>query len=110
LPTTAVNGTSPHEALYGKPADLTRFRVMFCDCFACLRRVDKPSKLSSVRTKCIFLGIDDGKHGYFIYIPSLNRITTVDWDLEFKEAKFGLTRGLGLTRGRRRWRGLGVNP
>jgi len=88
LPSTLLNGLSPHEALYGQPADLTRFRVIFCDCFATLRRVDKPSKLSSARTKCIFLGINPKKHGYRVYIPSLNRITTLDWDVTFKEEMF----------------------
>jgi len=88
LPSTSLNGLSPHEALYGQPADLTRFRVMFCDCFATLRRVDKPSKLSSAPTKCIFLGINQKKHGYRVYIPSLNRITTLDWDVTFKEDRF----------------------
>ena len=55
------------------PAPLSRFRVMLCNCWV---HVGEPSdKLASRRCPAVHLGWDPRRRGYFVFVPSLRRIT-----------------------------------
>ena len=78
---------SPYEMLRGSPAQLDRFRVVFCDCYVTLHEDERASKLVNNRLKAVHLGWDARRRGYFVFIPELNRITTVV-DIDFNEHSF----------------------
>ena len=89
LPTRGLpNDISPFEARTGIKPDISDIRVFGCKAFVHLERRDRTSKLAPTFVECVHLGNDpDRPGGYFVYIPSLNRITTT-MQLRFKEKEF----------------------
>ena len=78
---------SPLEKLEVGPVKLDHYRVMLCDCYVSLPKPEELDKLANRRIKAVHLGWDARRHGYFVFIPELNRITTVI-DIDFLEHSF----------------------
>jgi transposase InsO family protein len=66
---------------------LRRFRVLLCDCYVQIKPMELFDKLSPRRIPAIHLGFDARRRGYFVYVPNLERITTVS-DIDFIEHSF----------------------
>ena len=79
--------TAPLSLLTSKPVDLSNFRVMFCDAYCSINDHEIPTKISSVRVKCTYLGWSAYHQAAIVYIPSIKRITqTVD--IDYNERSF----------------------
>jgi transposase InsO family protein len=78
---------APLEVLLGSDPPLDHFRVMFCDAYCVLRDAEIPTKVSSTRVKCTHLGWDPRRKGYFVYVGSIGRVTTV-LNVNFNERAF----------------------
>jgi len=88
LPTKSTpTGCSPYEARTGKQPDLSLLRVFGCKCFFHLPRRDHKTKLDPTTVEAVNLGIDSDRRAYYLYIPSLNRITSA-MPLRFDEDEF----------------------
>ena len=83
---------SPWEMLYGRQPDLGKFRVFGCQIWYFLPEHERSSKLGPRSVPGINLGIDPQRNGWIVYIPSLNRITTM-YHGTFQEKKFMMFRG-----------------
>ena len=75
--------------------DVSRLRVMFCRVQCYLRGdAQERSKLEPRLADGVHLGIDQRRGGYFVFIPSLNRLTTIRfgdtifYENEFPELKY----------------------
>jgi hypothetical protein len=67
---------------------LRKFKVLLCDCRVAIKDVEIYDKISPLRILAIHLGYDTRRDsGYFVYIPELQRITTVS-DIDFVEHSF----------------------
>ena len=83
-----TNHISPYEAMEGNKPDFSRVRVWGCLTYCTLRNdADIPTRVSPTGVKAIHLGADGKRNGWIVYIPSLNRITTIR-DITFNEHKF----------------------
>ena len=60
---------------------------MLCDCYVSLPKPEELDKLANRRIKAVHLGWDSRRRGYFVFIPELNRVTTVV-DIDFLEHSF----------------------
>ena len=78
---------APLELLQPGPLSLDHFKVMLCDCYVSLRDGEQYNKLANRRIKAVHLGWDARRRGYFVFIPELNRVTTVI-DIDFLEHAF----------------------
>ena len=81
---------SPFEALMNTLPDLTPLKVFGCRVFTHFEGPEhKPAggKLNSTGVEAVHLGLDPKRRGYFVYIPSLRRITT-SRNVEFQEHRF----------------------
>ena len=88
LPSSRLAGeSSPHQALYGMPPDVSHVRVWGCSCWYYLPDHERSSKISPRALPAVHLGLDPQRRGYVVYIPHLNRITTA-YHLTFQERKF----------------------
>jgi len=88
LPSSRLAGEmSPHQALYGMPPDVSSIRVWGCSCWYYMPDHERTSKISPRALPAVHLGLDPQRHGYIVYIPHLNRITTA-YHLVFQERKF----------------------
>ena len=70
--------------------DVSRLRVLYCRAVCYLRGdAQERSKLAPRLESGVHLGIDQRRGGYFVYFPSLNRLTTVrSADVAFYETEF----------------------
>ena len=89
LPTRGLpDGMSPFEARTGIKPDISGLRVFGCKAFVYVQRRDRSSKLAPTFVECVHLGCDPERPGgYYVYIPSLNRITT-SMQIRFRENQF----------------------
>ena len=72
----------------GRKPDFSKVRVWGCLTYCTLRNEDDvPTRVSPTAVKAVHLGYDPLRHGWLVYIPSLNRITT-SRDVHFDEHKF----------------------
>ena len=77
LPSTKLdNNTSPYQAFTGKLPNLGRFRVFGCVAWY-LPEHERSSKIGPRALPAINLGCDPERNGWLVYIPQLNRITTM---------------------------------
>ena len=98
LVTRSVHVVSPGETPYnsmvtGRTPDLSRFRTMFCatECLATRFEKDmrKVSKIAPRTIAGIHMGVDRKRSGYFIYVPSWERLTTFRYEeVFFYETEF----------------------
>mmetsp|Transcript_4612 Transcript_4612/g.15115 ORF Transcript_4612/g.15115 Transcript_4612/m.15115 type:complete len:145 (-) Transcript_4612:210-644(-) len=66
-------------------ASLFLFRVLLCDCYVQVKPNELYDKIGPRRIKAIHLGYDTRRNsGYFVYIPDLQRLTTVS-NIDFVE-------------------------
>lgn len=78
---TAVAPLTPYELKTGSQPRVDKLRVMFCEVACYLRgEAQEMSKLAPRRVKGIHLGIDQRRGGYFVYLPDINRLTTIRFD------------------------------
>ena len=88
LPSTKLAGEmSPYQAKYKVLPDVGNIRVWGCTCWYYLPEHERESKLSPRAVPAIHLGGDPQRHGYLVYVPYLNRITSA-YHLSFQERKF----------------------
>ena len=67
------------------PFPLSKFRVLLCDCYCAINEHEFFDKLSPWRMKGVHLGYDPRRRGgYFVWLPELQRITTIS-DVSFFE-------------------------
>lgn len=66
---------------------IRRFKVLLCDCWVQLKPSEVLDKISPRRIKAVHLGFDARRRGYFVYIPELQRLTTIS-DVDFVENSF----------------------
>ena len=71
------NNTSPYQAFTGKLPNLGRFRVFGCVAWYYLPEHERSSKIGPRALPAINLGCDPERNGWLVYIPQLNRITTM---------------------------------
>ncbi|XP_074299074.1 uncharacterized protein LOC141630097 [Silene latifolia] len=76
LPTFVLQWHTPHECLFGTPADYTHFKVIGCLCYAARHDGDK---FEDRATRCIFLGYPMGKKGQ-IHFPNLQNLSNLEPD------------------------------
>ena len=88
LPSSSLlNNITPTEALTGKPPEVRRFRTWGCAAFYYVPKHERAHKLSPRAVPAINLGYDASRDAYYVYVPSLNRITSAI-NLTFNERKF----------------------
>ena len=88
LPSEKLEGfMSPKQAVSGQLPDLGRFRVFGCVVWYFLPPHERTSKLGPRALPAINLGCDPDRPGWVIYVPQLNRITTLTHGT-FQESKF----------------------
>lgn len=85
VPTRALTGQTPYEALTERKPDISHIRV-----FGCLAHMKLPGnhlqKLDNRSKRVVNLGREPGTKGYRLYDPEVNRIY-VSRDVVFEEAK-----------------------
>ena len=78
LPSTKLeNNMSPYQAFTGKLPNLGRFRVFGCVAWYYLPEHERSSKIGPRALPAINLGCDPERNGWLVYIPQLNRISTM---------------------------------
>ena len=88
LPSTKLPGEiSPYQALTGKLPDVSKIRTWGCLVWYFVPEKDRTSKLSPRAVPAVHLGLDDSRNGYYVYVPSFNRITTAT-HVSFSERRF----------------------
>ena len=88
LPSTRLAGEiSPYQAVYHMPLDVSSIRVWGCSCWYYVPEHERTSKISPRALPAVHLGLDPQRHGYIVYVPHLNRITTA-YHLVSQERKF----------------------
>ena len=88
MPTSALDHKcTPWEALTGSKPDISRFRVWGCLVWYLVPDHEIESKVSPRAWPAVHLGFDPNRHGYLIYIPHKNRITT-GFHITFQEQRF----------------------
>ena len=65
-PTSAVEGTTPHEAWYGKKPRVEHLRVFGCAAYVHVQK-DERRKLDPKTEKCVLLGYGSVQKGYRVY-------------------------------------------
>ena len=68
---------SPYQAFTGKLPNLGRFRVFGCVAWYYLPEHERSSKIGPRALPAINLGCDPERNGWLVYIPQLNRISTM---------------------------------
>ena len=98
LPSSKLPGEiSPYQALTGKLPDVGKIRTWGCLVWYFVPEKDRTSKLSPRAVPAVHLGLDDSRNGYFVYVPSLNRITTAT-HVSFSEKRFLVFTDDGIAR------------
>ena len=78
LPSTKLdNNMSPYQAFTGKLPNLGKFRVFGCVAWYYLPEHERSSKIGPRALPAINLGCDPERNGWLVYIPQLNRISTM---------------------------------
>jgi hypothetical protein len=73
LPTTVIQTTCPHLALFGSAPSYEHKRVFGCTCYPNMTAI-APHKLSPCSTRCVFLGYSTDHKGYHYLDLSTNRL------------------------------------
>ena len=98
LPSTKLPGEiSPYQALTGKLPDVGKICTWGCLVWYFVPEKNRTSKLSPRAVPAVHLGLDDTRNGYYVYVPSLNRITTAT-HVSFSEKRFMVFSEDGIAR------------
>jgi hypothetical protein len=95
LPTTVIQATCPHLALFGSTPSYEHLRVFDCTCYP-NTTVTVPHKLSPRFTRCVFLGYSANHKGYRGLDLSTNRLI-ISSHVVFDEDSFPLAASPSLT-------------
>ena len=88
MPTSAQpNMRTPWEALTGSKPNISKFRVWGCLVWYLVPDHEIESKVSPRAWPAVHLGFDPNRHGYLVYIPHKNRITT-GYHITFQEHRY----------------------
>ncbi len=86
-PTSAVEGTTPHEAWYGQKPRVEHLRVFGCTAFVHVAK-DERGKLDSKTRKCILPGYGSVQKGYRVF-DHLTQKVLYSRNVKFDERKIG---------------------
>jgi hypothetical protein len=95
LPTTTIQATCLHVALFGSVPSYEHLRVFGCTCYP-NTAATAPPKLSPCSTRCVFLGYSTDHKGYRCLNLSTNRLIVSRY-VVFDEDSFPLTASPSLT-------------
>ena len=78
---------TPWQMLTGSKPDVSKFRAWGCLVWYLIPDHERDSKVSPRAWPAVHLGFDPNRHGYLVYIPNKNRITT-GIHVTFQEHRF----------------------
>ena len=74
-PTRALNGTTPHEAFWGKRPDVSDLQEFGIDCWV-LRPEQQQNKIEAKSDRHVFVGISENGRAYRCYNPHTHQVIT----------------------------------
>ena len=86
-PTSAVEGTTPHEAWYGRKPRVEHLRVFGSTAYVHIPK-DERGKLDSKSRKCILLGYGSVRKGYRVFDPLTQKVS-YSRNVKFNEQENG---------------------